>query len=82
MQLTAPKLGHPFRVRATRPARRHARLAHHRAAVPKPLTQTQLAKRAGGPQDRALYACSCGYAWTADVTASVGCPHCGAEQAW
>ena len=82
MQLTATKLGHPFRTRATRPARRHVRLAHHAPAVAKPLTQTQLAKRAGGPQDRAFYSCSCGFAWTTAVTASVGCPHCGTEQAW
>jgi hypothetical protein len=24
----------------------------------------------------------CGYAFTAAVTTSVGCPHCGSEQAW
>jgi hypothetical protein len=76
MQLTATKLAQPFRARATRPARRHARLAHHAAAAPKPLTQTQLTK------DRAFYSCSCGYAWTTAVTTSVGCPHCGTEQAW
>ena len=40
------------------------------------------ARRAGGPQDHALYHCHCGYQWTGPVTASVGCPHCGTPQAW
>jgi hypothetical protein len=40
------------------------------------------ARRAGGPQDRALYTCGCGYAFTAAVSTSVGCPHCGTDQAW
>jgi rubrerythrin len=40
------------------------------------------ARRAGGPEDHALYTCSCGYAFEADVSASVRCPHCGDEQAW
>jgi hypothetical protein len=40
------------------------------------------ARRGGGPQDRALYTCSCGYAWTTAVSTSVECPHCRAEQAW
>jgi len=44
--------------------------------------ETRAARRAGGPEDRALYACMCGYAFTAPVTTSVGCPHCGTQQAW
>jgi hypothetical protein len=39
-------------------------------------------RRAGGPEDTALYACRCGYQWDADVSASVRCPHCGEWQAW
>jgi hypothetical protein len=40
-------------------------------------------RRHGGPsQDRALYACECGYAFEAIVTTSVGCPHCARTQAW
>jgi hypothetical protein len=39
-------------------------------------------RASGGPNDRAQYACSCGYVWDADVSASVACPHCGAAQAW
>jgi hypothetical protein len=40
------------------------------------------AKRSGGPEDLALYSCSCGYAFKAEVSTSVGCPHCGTSQAW
>jgi hypothetical protein len=40
------------------------------------------AKRSGGPEDRALYSCTCGFAFKADVSTSVGCPHCGTRQAW
>lgn len=37
----------------------------------------------GGPSlDQALYSCSCGYAFEAPVSTSVGCPHCGTVQAW
>ena len=39
-------------------------------------------KRSGGPEDRALYSCSCGYAFKAEVSTSVGCPQCGTTQAW
>ena len=44
--------------------------------------EARAARRAGGPEDRALYSCMCGFAFKADVTTSVGCPHCGTEQAW
>jgi hypothetical protein len=40
------------------------------------------AQRSGGPDDRALYRCGCGYAFTAAVSTTVGCPHCGQTQAW
>lgn len=36
----------------------------------------------GGPEDHALYTCSCGYAFEADVRADVACPHCGTQQTW
>jgi hypothetical protein len=42
----------------------------------------QRVREAGGPEDRAHYTCSCGMAFTADVSASVACPHCGVEQVW
>jgi hypothetical protein len=72
------------------PKRRRARPA--RSARPEPpqpapeppsqSSETQAARRAGGPEDHALYSCMCGYVFTAEVTTSVGCPHCGTEQAW
>jgi hypothetical protein len=39
-------------------------------------------QRANVSQDAALYTCGCGYVFTAEVTTSVGCPHCGTSQAW
>ena len=36
----------------------------------------------GGPLDRASYACHCGYVFTAPVSTTVACPHCGAGQPW
>jgi predicted Zn-ribbon and HTH transcriptional regulator len=40
------------------------------------------AREAGGPIDRASYTCSCGYLFSAQVSTTVRCPHCGAGQAW
>jgi hypothetical protein len=42
----------------------------------------QRVREAGGPIDRASYTCSCGYLFSASVSTSVMCPHCGADQAW
>jgi hypothetical protein len=39
-------------------------------------------RESGGPDDRAMYTCSCGYVFEADVTTTVTCPHCGCGQAW
>jgi hypothetical protein len=39
-------------------------------------------RASGGPEDRAFYRCTCGYAFEADVSTSVDCPHCGSGQAW
>jgi hypothetical protein len=39
-------------------------------------------RASGGPEDHAHYRCICGYAFEADVSTSVQCPHCGAGQAW
>jgi hypothetical protein len=69
----------PIAQRLERPLRRTRRL---RAVAPPTCVATIAAKRCGGPEDHALYACACGYAFKADVTTSVGCPHCGTEQAW
>ena len=59
---------------------RTARPAERPAACEPP--EVRAARRAGGPEDRALYSCMCGFAFKAAVTTSVGCPHCGTEQAW
>ena len=40
------------------------------------------ARRGSGIEDRALYSCECGFAWTGEVTASPCCAHCGTPQAW
>jgi hypothetical protein len=39
-------------------------------------------REAGGPIDEASYSCSCGYLFSASVSTTVCCPHCGASQAW
>jgi hypothetical protein len=46
------------------------------------LADERRAREAGGPEDRAMYTCSCGYVFQAEVSTSVACPHCGAGQAW
>ena len=33
-------------------------------------------------QDTAIYNCSCGFVFEAEVQTTVGCPHCGGSQAW
>ncbi|MEA2391212.1 MAG: hypothetical protein QOK31_1321 [Solirubrobacteraceae bacterium] len=76
------------RIRSSRPARERrahapARRAHSPVIAEHPaLPAVARARRAGGPEDRALYRCHCGAAFQAEVTASVGCPHCGEHQAW
>jgi hypothetical protein len=57
----------------------------HAQPLPEPaddLADERRARESGGPDDRAMYTCSCGYVFEADVTTSVACPHCGAGQAW
>ena len=70
MQLTA-QLPTRRRRRTIEPPRR-----------PNVLQTLARAKRSGGPEDRALYSCHCGYAFKAEVSTSVGCPQCGTSQAW
>jgi hypothetical protein len=75
MQLTTrlPKRRASRHTRSTQPA--------PRPEPPEP-AETRAARRGGGPEDKALYSCMCGFAFKAAVTTSVGCPHCGTEQAW
>jgi hypothetical protein len=39
-------------------------------------------REAGGPVDHASYSCECGYFFSAAVSTTVSCPHCGTGQAW
>ena len=39
-------------------------------------------RAAGGPQDSALYRCSCGHSFSGHVSTHVACPRCGTDQAW
>jgi hypothetical protein len=66
------------RRRSTRAIPLLKRAARH-AAAPASRERNQ---RANVSQDSALYSCGCGYVFTAAVTTSVGCPHCGTDQAW
>ena len=61
------------------PRDRHDGRSRARSAVLQTLAR---AKRSGGPEDQALYSCHCGHAFKAEVSTSVGCPHCGTSQAW
>jgi hypothetical protein len=49
---------------------------------PPDLSDERRARESGGPEDRAMYTCSCGYVFEAQVSTSVACPHCGTGQAW
>jgi len=73
-------VSHPLTV--TRSRRRPRARLHEPRRRPAALRALARAQRAGGPEDRALYGCACGTHFTADVSASVRCPHCGDEQAW
>jgi hypothetical protein len=64
------------------PKRRAQRLTRREVPLSREAAETRDARRGGGPDDRALYSCMCGYAFKAKVTTSVDCPHCGTEQAW
>jgi hypothetical protein len=68
----------------TAPARRgHQRPDRPDATVEvQPPNPEARVREAGGPEDRAQYACGCGMVFQAPVSASVACPHCGSGQAW
>jgi len=58
------------------------------AAVPEPavadddLFDERRLRASGGPDDRAVYTCTCGYVFEAEVSTSVDCPNCHQSQAW
>ena len=66
---------------------RDGRSADHGSAGTRQASEAEVAAarsrgQGGQSQDRALYTCSCGFAFDALVSTSVGCPHCGSTQAW
>ena len=79
MQLTT-------KTKSLRRQRRRPETPSRRASEPRPantLSVSQVrARRGSGIEDRALYSCECGFAWTGEVSASPACPHCGTPQAW
>ena len=78
----AARLALPTARRACRERVRHAPAPASARSEPPRNEETVGARRAGPIEDRAFYACGCGYAFTADVTTTVRCPHCGTGQAW
>ena len=75
------------------PLARPQTLPRRRSLSARAMTLTRRSRHAGTParernqranvsQDAATYSCACGYVFTAAVTTSVGCPHCGTGQAW
>ena len=76
----------PLTSRRKPPVRRRSGEVHARpqrgASVTATLAATVSARRAGGPQDAALYRCACGCDFYAAVSTSVGCPVCGGGQEW
>jgi hypothetical protein len=80
-----------MRVRPLRQATRRSPAPQRRRHFPaapapaEPTAELKAEKRlreSGGPEDVAFYTCGCGFAFQADVSTSVACPHCGAGQAW
>ena len=68
-----------MRTRVATPTDRRATAARTRGAAS---ARTVRARRAGGPQDHALYRCACGHASVQAVSTTVECPACGSAQDW
>ena len=71
-----------FMQRTSHPTRRPARGDRRPAPIDLRASERLRAQRTPAPEDLALYRCQCGYCFKAEVTTSVGCPHCGTDQAW
>jgi len=68
---------------ARRSSRRRPYVVPELAPRPEPKHAAEHRLRdAGGPEDRACYACGCGFVFQAPVSTSVRCPHCDTVQAW
>lgn len=78
----------PMTVRQlTLPRKAQSRRRLHVVPTPKPPPEPmhraeRRMRAAGGPDDRACYACGCGFVFVAAVSTSVHCPHCDSAQAW
>jgi hypothetical protein len=76
-------LTHPITER-----RRQERRAswHHDGEADNAARAAEAAARRGvgsaDPADLASYSCECGLVFSAAVSTTVQCPHCGAQQAW
>jgi len=88
MRPSLTRLTHPRKLAAP-PRRRHrvpVRTAPDPATMEMPIAELRgpelRSREAGGPQDSACYECACGYVFSASVSTSVSCPHCGDDQAW
>jgi len=91
-----PRLLHPIRDRERTERRTHERRSRQRRAEPRVIVMDEppavhgaccdpavdRARSAGGPLDVAVYTCGCGYLFSAAVSTTVSCPHCGTDQAW
>lgn len=72
-----------LRVRTERPLRKRRLSGPLHSAQQAPLErEVARVRAAGGPKDNATYTCSCGYLFSASVSTTVACPHCGSKQAW
>jgi hypothetical protein len=74
--------GRPGRVAEPHQARRAASISEPTGSRTGTGSAARTGRRLDVPQDQATYACRCGYVFEAAVSTSVGCPHCGAAQAW
>lgn len=70
----------PVLARPARAVRRRVPAVPEPTAASAPVTRRE--REAGACHDEARYSCQCGFVFQASVSTSVGCPHCGATQAW
>ncbi|HEX8123371.1 MAG TPA: hypothetical protein VF549_19115 [Solirubrobacteraceae bacterium] len=70
------------RTRQRQTHRRAERRSHRDPRAARPAPEQDSVRRTAGTQDHAFYACGCGHSFSAGVSTSVGCPRCGADQAW